>query len=66
MKGGPNALFPGPNIGKPPVPLVNTPNGGVEAEDTNEWDGPPTVDGVDVAANIVARNGFAAPRTPVA
>jgi len=54
----PNA---GPNPGKTPVALLSTPNGGVDAEDTNVF----PAEGADDVANIVARNGFGAPR-PVA
>lgn len=68
VKDGLNAPFPntGPKAGTTPLPLLSPPNGGVDAEDTSVLDTPLAVDEADVAANIVARNGFAAPRAPVA
>lgn len=68
MKDGLNAPCPNPepNRGKTPVPLLSPPNGGVDAEDASVLDASLTADGADAVANIVARNGFAAPRAPVA
>lgn len=66
MKGGPKAPCPnpGPNPEKAPVPLLSTPYSGVDVEEVSALD--TFGGGADVVANIVALNGFAAPRVPVA
>jgi len=53
-------------MGGPPVLLLSPPNGGVDAEDAKAPGTTLALGGADVAVNIVARNGFAAPRAPVA
>lgn len=69
MKLGANGPPPNaaPNAGKAPAPSLSPLNDGVDVEKgTSVLDIPFTAEGLDVAANIVARKGFAPPRVPVA